>query len=167
MKKLQTPQTVPFDLANPVHFLALGFGSGLLRPAPGTWGTAMGCVLLLLVEPLVSTQTWTFGLLCLAMTLIGVFLCGRTTTDIGLADHGAIVWDEIVGMFVTMLFVPFSLTALCFGFLFFRVFDILKPWPIGWLDERIHGGIGIMLDDLVAALYAGLVLLVLLYFGVL
>lgn len=167
MNKAKSVHTAQFTLSNPVHFCAVGFGSGLLRPAPGTWGTLVGCLLLLVVAPWLGTQSWAYWLLCMVMALLGVYLCGRTARDVGVPDHGAIVWDEIVGIFVTLCFVPFSITALCIGFVLFRLFDILKPWPIAWLDARIHGGIGIMLDDLVAALYAGIILVLILRIDVL
>ncbi|HAU69010.1 MAG: phosphatidylglycerophosphatase A [Arenicella sp.] len=151
-------QQVKFTLSNPVHFLALGFGSGLIRPAPGTWGTLAGALLLLFIGPWLGTQSPVFLLMCLVMSGVGVYLCGQTARDVGVHDHGAIVWDEIVGIFVTLAFVPFSLPTLIVGFVLFRFFDIVKPWPIGWLDARVHGGLGIMLDDIVAALYAGILL---------
>jgi phosphatidylglycerophosphatase A len=86
---------------------------------------------------------------------VGPYLCGKTARDLGVHDHGGIVWDEIAGFLLTMLLVPVSVWTALVGFALFRLFDIVKPWPIGWLDKHVHGGTGIMLDDLVAALYAG------------
>ncbi len=143
-----------FNLSNPVHFLALGFGSGLLKPAPGTWGTLAGMPLLLLVSSLVSTQSVVFIALLIAGFMIGIYLCGKTASDIGVHDHGAIVWDEIVGLFAAVIWLPLSWQNLVLAFLLFRLFDIIKPWPIRWLDRHVHGGFGIMIDDVIAGLMA-------------
>ena len=144
-----------FCLRNPVHFFALGFGSGLLRPAPGTWGTLVGVLIYLL---LTSISVPVYILLCIVLFVVGIWLCEISCRDAGVHDHGAIVWDEIVGLLVTMAFVPFSWPALLVGFLLFRFFDILKPWPIRALDRQVGGGFGVMLDDLLAGLIAGVLL---------
>jgi phosphatidylglycerophosphatase A len=86
--------------------------------------------------------------------VLGIWICGKAAKDIGVHDHGGIVWDEIVGYLLTMYWVPFSWQNVILGFVFFRLFDILKPWPINWLDRHVSGGVGIMLDDVVAALMA-------------
>ena len=142
-------------LTDPVNFLAFGFGTGLAPFAPGTFGSIPGLVLFWL--------TLDFGLyvqlgIAAGMTLIGVWICGESARRIGVHDHGGIVWDEIVGMYVTLLVAPVSVAGYVLAFILFRVMDIVKPWPIRDLDHSIHGGLGIMLDDLVAALYAALLL---------
>ncbi|MBT5032066.1 MAG: phosphatidylglycerophosphatase A [Proteobacteria bacterium] len=144
-----------FSLRNPVHFFALGFGGGLLKPAPGTWGTLVGVLIYLL---LISIPTPVYVLLCVVLFVVGIWLCDIACRDAGVHDHGAIVWDEIVGFLVTMAFVPFSWPALILGFLLFRFFDILKPWPISALDRQVGGGFGVMVDDLLAGLFAGILL---------
>ena len=143
------------NMRNPVHFLAFGFGSGLAPKAPGTFGTLAA---LPIWWALVQFPWPVYVAALLLVIAVGPWLCGRTAEDLGEHDHGGIVWDEIAGYLLTMLFVlnqPASWYWPLAGFLLFRLFDIVKPWPIGWLDRHIHGGSGIMLDDLVAALYAG------------
>jgi phosphatidylglycerophosphatase A len=144
------------DLRKPHHLLAFGFGSGLAPKAPGTFGTLAAIPIYLLLQPL---PLWLYLLLTLAGFIAGIWICEQTSKDLGVHDHAGIVWDEIIGYLLTMSFVPFSLWWLVIGFGLFRLFDILKPWPIGWLDRRVAGGLGIMLDDLVAGLFAGLVML--------
>ncbi len=142
-------------LTSPLHWLAFGLGSGLMKKAPGTWGTlaAMPFVPLLLWLP----PAWHLALVILAFWF-GVFICQRTTEHLGVHDHGGIVWDEWVGVWLTLWLAPFTWWALLLGFALFRLFDILKPWPIRWLDKRVKGGFGIMVDDLLAAIFAWLVL---------
>ena len=139
------------DMKNPVHFLAFGFGSGLAPKAPGTFGTLAALPVWWLAAQL---PLWGYVVVLLAVIAVGPYLCGRTAEDLGVHDHGGIVWDEIAGFLVTMLLVPVSWYTALAGFLLFRLFDIAKPWPIGWLDRQIEGGTGIMVDDLVAGLYA-------------
>ncbi|WP_445766054.1 phosphatidylglycerophosphatase A family protein [Rheinheimera sp.] len=140
-----------FNLKKWYQFLALGFGSGLARKAPGTFGT-------LAAVPLVALLLWAGNTYLLVFVilgaLLGVYICERTTKDIGVHDHGAIVWDEIIGLGITMLWVPLHWQTLVLGFVLFRLFDIVKPWPISWLDKKVHGGVGIMLDDVVAGVFA-------------
>lgn len=147
------------SMRNPVHLLAFGFGSGLSPRAPGTFGTvaALPFIALFVIYPAVYLPALAVSF------VIGIWLCGRTAVDLGVHDHGGIVWDEFVGMWLTML--PLLLWAqgwsgwyLLAAFVLFRVFDILKPWPISWLDRRVHGGLGIMIDDVVAGIYAALCL---------
>ena len=142
-------------MTDPVNFLAFGFGTGLAPFAPGTFGSIPGLVLFWL--------TMDFGLyvqvgIAVSMTLVGIWICGESARCIGVHDHGGIVWDEIVGMYVTLIVAPVSIVGFVLAFILFRVMDIVKPWPIRDLDHSIHGGLGIMLDDLVAALYAALLL---------
>ncbi|NCF16314.1 MAG: phosphatidylglycerophosphatase A, partial [Gammaproteobacteria bacterium] len=142
-------------MTDPVNFLAFGFGTGLAPFAPGTFGSIPGLVLFWL--------TMDFGLyvqlgIAASMTLAGIWICGESARRIGVHDHGGIVWDEIVGMYITLMVAPVSIVGFVLAFVLFRVMDIVKPWPIRDLDHSIHGGLGIMLDDLVAALYAALLL---------
>lgn len=143
-------------LSNPIHFLATGFGSGLFPWIPGTIGTLAAVPLYLAIVSLsVSLLYWVI----VVAFFVGIYLCSRTAKDMGTHDHGAIVWDEFVGFWITMLLVPVThwKTVLA-GFVLFRFFDMLKPWPISWIDKKIHGGFGIMFDDVVAGLMAMLVL---------
>jgi phosphatidylglycerophosphatase A len=143
------------SLANPIHFLALGFGSGLAAKAPGTFGTLAAIPLYLLMTNL--SQPWYIGLTLLSV-LAGCYICGKAAEDMGVHDHGAIVWDEVAGLLITMTAAPVSGLWLAVGFVLFRFFDILKPWPIRWLDAKIHGGFGIMIDDVLAGVFAFLCL---------
>jgi phosphatidylglycerophosphatase A len=138
-------------LKNPVHFLSLGFGSGLSPYAPGTFGTLAAIPLYLLIQPL--STVW-YLLITLVALIAGIYLCEQTAKALGVHDHSGIVWDEIVGFFITMYAVPLDWKWILAGFLLFRFFDIVKPWPIRWIDARVSGGIGIMLDDVVAGLFA-------------
>ncbi|MES9887642.1 MAG: phosphatidylglycerophosphatase A [Candidatus Sedimenticola sp. 6PFRAG1] len=139
------------DWTNPVHLLAFGLGSGAAPKAPGTVGTLAAIPIFLGVSNLSPTA---YLVLVAAMFLVGIWLCDKTSRDLGVHDHGGIVWDEWVGLLVTLWLVPPGWIWLLAGFLLFRLFDILKPWPIGWLDRQVSGGFGIMLDDLVAGLFA-------------
>ena len=140
-------------LTDPVHFLAFGFGTGLAPFAPGTFGSIPGLILFWL--------TLDFGLyaqvgIAVALALAGIWICGESARRIGVHDHGGIVWDEIVGMYVTLFLAPVSVVGFVLAFVLFRIMDIVKPWPIRDLDHSMQGGLGIMLDDLLAALYAAL-----------
>jgi len=103
--------------------------------------------------------------LTLVVMVAGVWICGQAAEKLGEHDFGGIVWDEIAGLLITMALVPFSWQALVAGFLLFRLFDIVKPWPIRWADRRVQGGFGIMLDDVLAGVIAGLLLLLLVEWG--
>ena len=140
-----------FRLSNPIHFLALGFGSGLAPKAPGTFGTLAAVPLFLLLIPLDNVL---YLSLIILMSVTGIYICGKAAEDAGVADHGAIVWDEIVGFLITMFLIPVTWQTIVVGFVLFRFFDILKPWPISYLDKNCHGGLGIMLDDIVAGIAA-------------
>jgi len=147
-----------FKLSNPTHFLALGFGSGLLRPAPGTWGTLASVPVYFGLLAILPAGLLAYFLMLLATFLIGIYLCGQTAEDVGVHDHSAIVWDEFVGFFISMALVSASWQNVIIGFLLFRLFDIVKPWPIKLLDKHVHGGFGIMIDDVLAGIFAGLIL---------
>lgn len=142
--------------SNPVHFLAAGFGAGLAPKAPGTAGTVVAVPIYLLLDAYLGTDAYL--VVTLLLFLAGIFICGYTAQSIGLEDPKSVVWDEIVGYLVAMAWAPLGWLWMALGFALFRLFDIWKPWPIRWLDQRVKGGFGIMLDDLVAGLFACLVL---------
>ncbi|MGC1952683.1 MAG: phosphatidylglycerophosphatase A [Gammaproteobacteria bacterium] len=136
---------------NPAGFLACGLGTGLVPVAPGTAGTALGVGLYLLIMEL--PLPW-YAATVLFLFCLGIGLTRAASRLLAVHDHPAIVWDEIVGYLVTMMAAPRHPGWILTGFVFFRIFDILKPWPIYQIDRRITGGLGIMLDDLVAGIYA-------------
>jgi phosphatidylglycerophosphatase A len=136
---------------NPIHFLAFGFGSGAMPVAPGTFGTLAAVPIYWFMQPL---SLWAYLAVVLAVCVVGVWLCDVTSRDLGVHDHGGIVWDEIAGYLITMIAAPSGWQWMLVGFVLFRIFDIIKPWPIGWADRRVQGGLGIMLDDVLAAVYA-------------
>lgn len=138
-------------LRRPDHLLAFGLGAGLFPRAPGTAGTLVAVPLVLAMSAL---PTMAYLAVTVLMFFAGIWLCGRTATDLGVHDHSGIVWDEIVGYLVTVAWVPREGLWLVAGFVLFRLFDIWKPWPISVLDRRVKGGLGIMLDDLLAGLVA-------------
>ena len=106
-----------------------------------------------------AEQSLLFQSVFLAATFfIGIYFCDKTGKDLGVQDHGAIVWDEFVGFWLTMMFAPAGFLWLLVGFFLFRLFDIWKPWPINYLDKHVHGGLGVMLDDVLAGVFAGLLL---------
>ncbi|MGI9270669.1 MAG: phosphatidylglycerophosphatase A family protein [Woeseiaceae bacterium] len=142
-------------LTDPVHLLAFGFGLGLAPVAPGTVGTLLGVGFAWLVLDLGLMLQIGIGV---AMFVAGIWICGNSSRRIGQHDPGGIVWDEIAAMYLTLLVAPATISAWILAFVLFRVFDIVKPWPIRDLDHSIGGGLGIMLDDLVAALYAAILL---------
>ena len=139
------------SLKNPVHFLALGFGSGLIPFMPGTFGSLAALPLLI---PFLYLPPITLLLAAVLASAIGIYLCGKTADDMQVHDHGSIVWDEVAGILLTFLWVPLSLWTVVAGFILFRFFDIVKPWPIGPVDKYVSGGLGIMLDDIIAGLMA-------------
>jgi len=141
----------PRLLSNPLHFLSLGFGSGLSPFAPGTLGTLFAIPLYLLLAQLPLAY---YLLAIIVAFAIGVYLCGYTSRALGEHDHSGIVWDEFVGFWITMIAVPATWQWILAGFVLFRLFDIVKPWPVKVADEKMKGGFGIMFDDVLAALYA-------------
>ncbi|MGB5353116.1 MAG: phosphatidylglycerophosphatase A [Woeseia sp.] len=142
-------------LRDPVNFLAFGFGTGLAPKAPGTVGSLVGILFGLAVLPL--PMAWRIGI-GVVLTLAGFWLCGESAKRIGVHDHPGIVWDEIAALYLVLLIVPQHPVWWASAFVLFRIFDIWKPWPIRDLDHRLHGGLGIMLDDLAAGLYAAIIL---------
>ena len=142
-----------FDLTQPVKFLALGFGSGLAPKAPGTFGTLAAIPVFLLLTMLMPTPL-PYAIAVMVMGFAGIYICGKTADNVGVHDHPAIVWDEFVGFFITMFMVPVSWQSILVGFILFRIFDILKPWPISFIDKNMTGGLGIMFDDVLAGIFA-------------
>ena len=148
-------------LHSPVLLLAFGFGSGLAPKAPGTIGTlaAIPLYLLLAKLPLIG-----YAIVVLLSFMVGCWLCGEAAKQLGVHDFGGIVWDEFVGYWITMFAAPAGWLWIALGFVLFRLFDIWKPWPIRTADKQVQGGLGIMLDDVLAGLYAWLCLQALAYF---
>ncbi len=144
---------------SPVMWLAFGGGTGLSPRAPGTVGTLpgllLGWLLMMLAAPWGDVAVIILLLaVTLVLSVVGVYLCGEASRRLGVHDHGGIVFDEIVGVLLVFVSLPETWWQVALIFLWFRVFDVIKPWPISWLDRRVHGGLGIMLDDLLAGVYA-------------
>jgi len=159
-------------LSNPIHLAAVGFGSGLAPIAPGTFGT-LAAIPLFYVLAMLSIE-WYIGVL-IATSLVGFWLCDVTTKAMGVHDHKSIVWDEFVGYWITMLPVLTMTPSIAnnvaiptiwvvVGFILFRFFDVIKPFPISWLDKKVDGGFGIMIDDIVAGIFAALVLATMIHY---
>lgn len=142
-------------LKNPIHALGLGFGSGLAPSAPGTFGSLAAIPFYLLFSGLSLPYYLALLVIC---AVVGVWICDQTAQALGVHDHPAIVWDEFVGVWITLIAAPAGWLPLVLGFALFRFFDILKPWPISWLDQHVSGGLGIMLDDILAGVFACLCL---------
>jgi len=142
-----------FLLAHPARMIAFGFGSGLAPKAPGTVGTLLGLPLFWLIAAATQDLPKQIALI-IAVFLLGVWACGRTGHALGVADHGGMVWDEIVAFALVLLFTPVGWLWIVLAFALFRLFDILKPWPIRLADARLKNGFGVMFDDLLAAGYA-------------
>lgn len=152
-----TPRSVWHD---PVHFIAFGFGSGASPLAPGTMGTLAAVPLVVVLSLLPG---WVYVLAMLLVFVLGVYVSHVTSHDLKVHDHGGIVIDEIAGFMLTMWLIPMTWVNLLLGFVLFRIFDIVKPFPIRWLDKKVAGGFGIMVDDVLAGLYAWAVLWVYVY----
>jgi phosphatidylglycerophosphatase A len=138
-------------LKQPVHFVAFGFGSGLSSKAPGTAGTLIAIPFYLLICKLPLLY---YGAIVAAGLIIGVYVCDKTSKDLRVHDHSGIVWDEIIGYWITMMAIPPGWQSVIAGFVLFRLFDIWKPFPIRLLDKHVKGGFGVMIDDVVAAFFA-------------
>lgn len=140
-----------FVFSHPAHLLAFGFGSGLVRKAPGTFGTLAAFPLYWLIAHRLSDLTL---LLVLVMAFaLGILICGITGTALESPDYGGIVWDEIVAFMLVLFFTPPGWEWSLLAFVLFRAFDIIKPPPIRYFDSNWHGGLGVMFDDLLAAGY--------------
>ncbi|HAT7072461.1 TPA: phosphatidylglycerophosphatase A [Legionella pneumophila] len=145
---------------DPVYFIAFGFGSGLMSIAPGTWGTLAAIPLYLLL----INAHWSIYLLWTALGFaLGVWVSDRVTEDLGVHDYKGIVCDEVVGYLLTMFLAPKGILWMLIGFILFRIFDIWKPQPIRMIDQRVHGGLGIMLDDVLAAVPAWCIMQILVW----
>lgn len=154
MKSLPSaPPDWHFLFRHPAHFIACGMGSGLSPVAPGTAGTLFAWVLFPWLRSAVGSDDSLFAVFLLAAFATGVLACDRTGRDLGVIDHGAIVWDEIVPFWLVLFLTPTGLFWQFAAFLLFRCFDILKPEPASWFDRQVKNGFGVMMDDLVAAAY--------------
>lgn len=151
-----------FNLKKFTHFCALGFGVGLAPKAPGTFGTlaAIPFVFLTMMAPL-----WLQLVVAIAICAIGIWFCDVASRDAGVHDHPAIVWDEVAGFYITMIGAAISWQTLLVGFILFRFFDIVKPWPITLLDKHVKGGFGIMVDDILAGIFSLICLQLVVYYG--
>lgn len=147
-------------LSHPAHLLSFGFGAGLLPKAPGTFGTLVALPMAALAMALSMQQQL---MLIALLFLIGIYVCQQTGVALGVSDHGAIVWDEVVAMMLVLTFTPFFWGWWLVAFFLFRLFDIWKPFPIRQIDAKVKGGLGVMLDDMLAALYAVVCLRVLVW----
>ena len=146
---------------DPINWLAFGFGSGLAAKAPGTFGT-IACIPIYWL--MADLNLSTYVAVCLLICVSGIYIWQHPAKHLETHDHPGIVWDEFAGLLIALIAVPFSWTNLLIAFLLFRVFDIFKPWPISWLDKKVSGGLGIMLDDIVAGLFALICMHTMLYF---
>ena len=152
------------QLKDPVVLLAVGFGSGLAPRAPGTAGTVMAVPLYLLMQPLPLV---TYLLITTCLFIAGIWICTYAAEKLGVHDHPSIVIDEIVGYLITMIAAPAGWLPVLIGFILFRLLDAIKPWPISWFDRNINGGLGIMIDDVIAGIIAMALIQGLVYFQIL
>ena len=156
MSDVALPSTTPvkptlrFMLSHPAHVISLGFGSGLAPFAPGTFGTLLGWFLARWLQPVLGDETF-FYTLVIAF-IVGIWAAGVTGRALGESDHGSIVWDEVIAMALITALLPGAMWKQACAFLLFRLLDIRKPGPIGWADRNVKGALGVMLDDLIAAL---------------
>ncbi|WP_392566247.1 phosphatidylglycerophosphatase A [Utexia brackfieldae] len=159
---MKTQEYKKVKLTNPVHLLAVGFGSGLSPVMPGTMGSIAAIPIWWLFHDIAPLYYW---LIVIVATIFGCWICQKTADHIGKADPGSVVWDEFVGMWIALFFMPVvSWLWVLAVFVIFRFFDILKPWPIGWFDQKIKGGVGIMLDDIIAGIFSVIVIVAIGYF---
>ena len=152
-KRNQLPAGLKFY--NPIHLLAIGFGSGASPIMPGTMGTLVAIPIYLAMQ-LLPVPFYT--IIMAIMIVVGFWICDVADRAAGVHDHSSIVWDEIVGFLLTMWAVLATWQTVILGFLLFRLFDIWKPWPISWMNEKIGGGVGVVVDDLMAGVFAAIVL---------
>jgi phosphatidylglycerophosphatase A len=152
LANVATRPSLRFVFSHPAHFFAFGFGVGVVPLAPGTLGTLLGFPIYYGLAAIMTDQML---LVCIVLSFVaGIWFCGVTGRNLGVHDHGGMVWDEIAAFMLVLFFVPPEPLWQAFAFLLFRLFDILKPPPIRRLDQGIRNGFGVMLDDLVAAFYA-------------
>lgn len=157
----KTPPTIQPTFAwlwqRPVCFVAFGFGTGLAPKAPGTFGTLPALFIsgLLLGS---GMSKLALGLLCLPLFALGIWICNQAEQALGTHDYSGIVWDEIVAMMLVLACIPQGLGWWSLAFIVFRLFDAIKPPPIRWFDQKVHGGLGVMLDDIIAAIMTIIVL---------
>lgn len=145
------PATFKLLITHPAHFLSLGFGSGLAKKAPGTFGTLAGLTIFWLIS---SYALITQLVIISGLFFIGIYCCAKTGKALGVADHGAIVWDEIVAIMLVLAFTPLHWFWWLIAFALFRLLDIWKPFPIRQFDAKLKSGFGVMFDDLLAGIYA-------------
>ncbi len=155
-KAFQPRPNWAFATQSSAHLIALGFGSGLMRPAPGTWGTLFGWVTFNYLLAGLSSNAQ--GAIILAAFVMGVWACGAAGKALGVIDHGAWVWDEVVAFWLVLWLIPNTFAAQMWAFVLFRFFDIVKPPPIRQWDAQLKSGFGVMWDDIVAAFYTLIVI---------
>ena len=158
IKRNHLPEHI--KLTNPIHLIAVGFGAGASPYMPGTVGTLIGVLIYLLIVPF-SVPVYT--VILAALIFFGFWVCDVADKAIGVHDHPSIVWDEVLGFLITMWAIPAYWMWVILGFLLFRLFDIWKPWPISWLNDHISGGVGVIVDDLLAGVFAGIVLRIIIW----
>ena len=147
----------------PVCFFGFGFGTGLAPKAPGTFGTLPAIFIAGLLLGCGMSKLM-LGMLCIPLFLVGIWICNETERALGVHDYGGIVWDEIVAMILVLACVPQGLGYWTMAFIAFRFFDAVKPPPIKWFDQRVSGGLGVMLDDIIAAVFAMAVVHIIIWF---
>ena len=144
--------TRSFVWSHPAHWIATFFGVGALRPAPGTWGTLAGVLAYGFMDPFMTRGLWTAA--TVVLFILGSWACGKSGRDIGIADHGGFVVDEVAAVWALCIALPAGWGWWAAAFIAFRLFDIVKIWPGSWIDRRMKSGFGVMVDDIVAAVYA-------------
>jgi phosphatidylglycerophosphatase A len=150
ISKHQKMPNLHFLFQHPRHLIALGFGSGLVPKAPGTFGTIVGLAMFGLIA---GHPLWLQLIIVALLFVVGISICGKTAQALGTPDHGSIVWDEIVAMMLVLAFTPPFILWWVIAFILFRLFDIWKPFPIKQCDNKLKGGFGVMFDDFLAAIY--------------
>lgn len=159
VKKFIAKRQAPFIphsvWTNPIHFIACGFGTGAIPWMPGTFGTLLAIPIYLI---LIQYSLTIYLAVTVLLNLVGIYLCQVANRDFGTTDHPGATWDEIAAFLIVMIGVPVTWYYLLAGFILFRFFDIAKPGPIGWIDKNVHGGLGVMLDDILAAIFSLMIL---------
>lgn len=163
LKKFSKNDSPASIWSNPIHFIACGFGAGAITVAPGTWGTLAAVPIYLALS--LNLNLFDYLMVLLLYSVLAMYCIQRTDADWKTHDHPATVADEIVGFLVTMIAVPPDWFFIIVGFILFRLFDIFKPWPIGWIDRRVSGGFGVVLDDVLAGIYSWLILSIWMHTG--